>query len=55
MSAVEKIFDFNVKEDNGDRELADLYWTIRPMDGDNALKLRKVIRDKVGSSRLNQY
>ena len=52
---VEKIFEFNVKEDNGDRELADLYWTIRPMDGDNALKLRKLIRDKVGSSRLNQY
>ena len=55
VSAVEKIFDFNVKEDNGDRELADLYWTIRPMDGDNALRLRKRIRDKVGSSRLSQY
>ena len=55
IGVVEKIFDFNVEEDDDDSELADLYWTIRTMDGDNALKLRKRIRTKVGSSRLNQY
>ena len=54
VSVVEKIFDFNLDDDDKS-EHADLYWTIRPMDGDNALKLRKRIRVKVGTGTLNQY
>ena len=50
---VEKIFDVNLDDDES--EYADLYWTIHPMDGENALKLRKRIRTKVGSSTLDQY
>jgi hypothetical protein len=30
----------------------DLYWTIRSMEGPNALRLRKVIRDEVGMDSL---
>jgi len=54
VGVVEKIFDFNLDDDD-ESEHADLYWTIRPMDGDNALKLRKRIRVKVGTGTLNQY
>jgi len=34
---------------------AHLYWTIRVMDGENATKLRKKIRDTVGMDSLNNY
>ena len=53
ISHVEEIVDTH-----GERStsfMANLYWTIRVMDGKNALKLRKKIRAKVGMSRLNNY
>ena len=34
---------------------ANLYWTIRVMDGRNAIKLRKKIRDEVGMDDLKNY
>jgi hypothetical protein len=36
----------------GDSTLGDFYWTIRVLDGPNALKLRKQIRQEVGMERL---
>ena len=34
---------------------ADIYWTIRVMDGKQALRLRKRIRKEVGMSELQSY
>ena len=34
---------------------ADIYWTIRVMDGKQALRLRKRIRKEVGMSKLQSY
>ncbi len=50
---VEEIFKLHGKNDTS--FAADLYWTIRVMDGPNALKLRKKIRDEVGMNRLSNY
>lgn len=50
---VEAIYD-----DHGEYDesfAANLYWTIRVMDGENAIKLRKKIRDNVGMESLNNY
>ena len=49
---VEEIFDAH-----GDSTsyAANLYWTIRVMDGKKALALRKRIRDKVGMRNLENY
>jgi hypothetical protein len=33
-------------------EMRDFYWTVRAMSGDEMLKLRKEIRDKVGMEKL---
>jgi len=52
---VEAIYDFNKDENDNDSDHADLYWTIRPMDGENALDLRKRIRDTEGTSSLQNY
>ncbi|HEV3257074.1 MAG TPA: HEAT repeat domain-containing protein [Gemmataceae bacterium] len=38
--------------DRDDGELPEFYWTIRVMDGPNALKLRKTIRHEVGMEQL---
>ena len=40
----------SMKDD--DRRLSEFYWTIRIMDGPEALKFRKKIRDEVGMDRL---
>ena len=55
VGVVEEIYDFNTQENDNDSDHADLYWTIRPMDGENALELRKRIRDNKGISRLKNY
>ena len=55
VGVVEKIYEFNEEEKDDESEIADLYWTIRPMDGDNALNLRKRIRDAQGVNRLKNY
>ena len=52
---IEKIYDFNRNENDNDSDHADLYWTIRPMDGPNALELRKRIRDAEGINTLQNY
>ncbi len=52
---VEKIYQYNTDQYDNDSDHADLYWTIRPMDGENALRLRKRIRDAEGISNLNHY
>ena len=52
---VEKIYAFNKAESDSSSDHADLYWTIRPMDGEKALKLRKRMRDKEGISSLQDY
>lgn len=49
---VESIFDA-FSDDT--RYSANLYWTIRIMDGKNALRLRKKIRSKIGMSNLKNY
>ena len=55
IGVVEKIYDFNKSENDNDSDHADLYWTIRPMDGEDALRLRKRIRDKEGIGSLQNY
>ena len=55
VGVVEKIYEFNRSKNDNDSDHADLYWTIRPMDGDNALELRKRIRDTEGLGSLQNY
>ena len=50
---VEEIYDAHGKDSN--RYAANLYWTIRVMDGKKALALRKRIRDEVGMRNLENY
>jgi len=50
---VGKIFDKHGADST--RFAAHLYWTIRVMDGQRALALRKRIRDEIGMNRLDDY
>ena len=54
VGVVGEIYDFNKSENDNDSDHADLYWTIRPMDGDNAMELRKRIRDTEGLSNFEK-
>ena len=53
ISVVEEIYKLHGANDIS--FAAELYWTIRVMDGSHALKLRKLIRDEVGMSQLKRY
>ena len=41
-----------LREPDHEYYISELYWTIRGMDGPNALRLRKLIRQEVGMERL---
>ena len=55
VTIVEKIYAFNEEENDDERQHADMYWTISPMDSENALKLLKRIRESEGVGSLRNY